>query len=102
MAKCSSKDQAAVPASAVAAVLASDTEVRHDDSPPWHPSDEFISKVLFDVISSRNLLSGPGNDGQGFTHLQSVIYTGIGREEFDRGREALCRRIVDEPDTFAP
>ena len=37
-------------------------------APPWCPDDEYASEVLFDVISSRSTLSGPGNDGQRFSH----------------------------------
>ena len=47
------------------------------------------SEVLFDVLNSRSALSGPGNDGQPFAHLQSIIHTDIGREEFGTGRIAF-------------
>ena len=56
--------------------------------------------MLFDVISYRSALSGPGNDGQRFSHLQSIIHTSIGREEFGKGMTAFWRRIVDEQDGF--
>lgn len=59
-------------------------------------------EVLFDVISSHSALSGPGNDGQRFAHLQSTIQTDIGREEFGRGMAAFLWKIVDEPDAFPP
>ena len=58
--------------------------------------------MLFDVISSRSALSGPGNDGQRFFHLQSIIHTDIGREEFGKGMTAFWRKIVDEPGAFPP
>ncbi|CAN0541723.1 unnamed protein product, partial [Laminaria digitata] len=89
---------AAVSAAAVAAVLASATEVEDGNAPPWRPDDEYASEVLFDVISSRSALSGPGNDGQRFAHLQPIIHADIGREDFGRGMTAFWRRIVDEPD----
>ena len=89
-------------AAAAAAVLASDTEVEDGNAPPWRPGDEYAFEVLFDTISSRSALSGPGNDGQRFAHLRSVIHTGIGREEFGRGITAFWRRIVDEPEAFPP
>ena len=54
------------------------------------------------VVSSRSALSGPGNGGRRFSHLQSIIYTVIGREEFGRGVPAFWRRIVDEPVSFPP
>ena len=58
--------------------------------------------MLFDVISSRNALSGPGNGGKRFAHLQSIIHTDIGREEFSRGMTAFWGRLVDKPDAFPP
>ena len=58
--------------------------------------------MLFDVISSRSALSGPRNDGQRFSHVESIIHTDVGREEFGRGMTALWRRNVDEPDVFPP
>ena len=70
------------------------------NAPPWRPDDEYASEVLFDVISSRSALSGPGNDGHLFSHLQSIIHTNIGREEFGKGMTTLWRRIVGEPDAF--
>ena len=70
--------------------------------PPWRPDDRYASEVLFDVISSRSALSGAGNDGQMFAHLQSIIHTDIGRKEFGRGMTASWRRIVDEPYAFPP
>ena len=58
--------------------------------------------MLFDVISSRSVLQGPGNDGQRFSHPQSNIHTEIGKKEFGRGMTGFWRRIVDEPDAFPP
>ena len=58
--------------------------------------------MLFDVISSRSALSDPGNDGQRFSHLLSIIHTDIGREEFGKGMTAFWQKIVDEPDAFPP
>ena len=80
--------------------MASATEVEDGKAPPWRPDDEYASEVLFDVISSRSALSGPGNDGQRFSHLQSIIHTNIGREELAKGMTAFWRRGVDEPDAF--
>ena len=95
-----SEDHAAVSAAVAAAVLASATEVQDGNAPPWRPDDEYASEVLFDVISSRSALSGPGNDGQRFSHLQPIIHTNIGREEFGKVMVAFWRRIVHEPDAF--
>ncbi|CAN0518077.1 unnamed protein product, partial [Laminaria digitata] len=64
VAKFPPEDRAAVSVGEAAAVLASATEVEHGNAPPWRPDDEYASEVLFDVISSRSALSGPGNDGQ--------------------------------------
>ena len=47
--------------------------------------------MLFDVINSRSALFGPGNDGQRFGDLKSIIYTDVGREEFGRGIAAFWR-----------
>ena len=58
--------------------------------------------MLFDVITSRSALLGHGNDGQRFFHLQSIIHTDIGLEEFGNGMTAFWRKIVDEPDSFPP
>ena len=97
-----SEDHAAVSAAAAAAVLASATEVEDGSAPSWRPDDEYASEVLFDVISSRSALSGPGNDGQRFSHLQSIIHTDSGREEFGQGMTDVWRKIFDEPDSFPP
>ena len=97
-----SEDHIAVSAAAVAAVLASATEIEEGNAPPWRPDDECASEVLFNVISSRSVLSCARNDGQRFVHLQSIIHTDIGRQEFGRGMTAFWRRIVDEPDAFQP
>ena len=102
MAKFPSEDHAAVSAAAVAAVLASATEAEDGNALLWRPDDEYTSEVLFNVIGSRSGLSGPGNDGQRFAHLQSIIHTNIGREEFGRGTTAFWRRLVDEPNAFPP
>ena len=53
-------------------------------------------------MSSRSALSDPENDGKRFSHLQSIIHTDIGREEFRKGMAAFWRKIVDEPDAFPP
>ena len=75
VAKFPSEDHAAVSAAAVAAVLASATEAEDGNALLWRPDDEYTSEVLFNVIGSRSGLSGPGNDGQRFAHLQSIIRT---------------------------
>ena len=99
VAKLPSEDHAAVSAAAVGALLASATD---GNASSWRSDDEYASEVLFDVISSRSAPSGPENDGQRFTHLQSTIHTDTGREEFGRGMTAFWRRTVDEPDAFPP
>ena len=96
------EDHAAASAAMAVAVLASATEAEDGNAPPWRPDDEYASEVLFDVISSRSVLSGPGNDGQRFSHLQSIIHTDIGREEFGKDMTAFWRKIVHEPDAFPP
>ena len=102
VAKFPPEDHAAVSAAAAAAVLASGIEVEDGNAPPWCPDDEYASEVLFDIINPRSALSGPGNDGQRFAHLQSFFQTDIGREESGSGMTAFWRRKVDEPDAFPP
>ena len=69
----SPEDHAAVSAAATAAaVVASTTEVDRN-TPRWHSDNEYASEVLFDIISSRFALSGPGNDGQRFVYLHSLF-----------------------------
>lgn len=48
-----SEDHTAVVATPVNAVVKSATEIEDENALPWHPDDEYASKVLFDVISSR-------------------------------------------------
>ena len=56
--------------------------------------------MALDVINSRNALSGAGSDGLRFSHLQSIIRTGFGREKSRGGIEASWRRIFDDPGAF--
>lgn len=94
------EDRASVSAAAAAAVAASATEPEDGSGPAWRPEGEFDPQVAFEVINSRNALSGAGSDGLRFSHLQSIIRTGFGRENFGTGIEAFWRRIVDDPDAF--
>ena len=41
--------------------------------------------MFFDIISPLCALSPPGNTDERFAHLQCIIHTDIGGEEFDRG-----------------
>ena len=102
VAKFPSEYHADVSAAAADAVLAWATEGGDANAPPWRPDDENSSEVLVAVIGSRSVLSGPEKDGQRFAHLQSIIHTDVGREEFGRGMTAFWRRIVDEPGAFPP
>ena len=68
---------------------------------PRLPDNEYASKMLFDVISSRSALSGPRRRSC-FVHLQSIIHTDIGWKEFGRGMAAFWRKIVDEPGVVPP
>ena len=87
---------------AATAVLASVTDFEDSNASPWRPDDKYANEVLFNAISFCNAPSDSGNDGQRFAHLQSIIHTDIGREEFGRGMPAFWRSIVDEPDAFPP
>ena len=80
MAKLPSEHHAAAAETAADAVLVRATEAEDGSAPPWRPDNEYTSEVIFDVISSRSALSGPGNDGQRFAQLQSIIHTDIRRE----------------------
>ena len=102
MAKFPPEDHVTGSVAAAAAVPASATDVEDGNALPWRRDDEYASEVLFDIISSGHALLGLGTDGQRFAHLQSIIYTDFGREEFGRGTTALWRRIVDQPDAFPP
>ena len=53
------------------------------------------------MINSRNA-SGAGSDGLRFSHLQSIIRTGFGRENCGTGIEAFWRRIINDPSAFPP
>ena len=58
--------------------------------------------MALDVINSRNALSGVERDRLRFSHLQSIIMTGFGRETFGAGIEAFWRRISNDPGAFPP
>ena len=62
-------DRASVSESAAAAVAASSTESGEGSVPNWRP-EELDSQVAFDVIISRNALSGTEGDGLSFSYLQ--------------------------------
>lgn len=81
-------------AAATVAVLASATEAEDGNAPPWRPDDEYASQVRSSM--------GPGSDGPRFAHLQFIIQTDIGQEEFGRGMTAFWWRITHEPDAFPP
>ena len=97
-----SEHRAAVFTPTTAAATASAADVENGNAPPCRPDGMYVSDVLFDAIISRNPRPGPGNDGQWFVGLRSIIHTDIGREEFGRGMTALWRRIVVDPVAFPP
>ena len=78
------------------------TEPEEGSGPAWRPEGEFYPQVAFEVINSRNALSGAGSDGLRFSHLQSMIRTQFGQEHFGAIIEAFWRRTVDERDAFPP
>ena len=57
--------------------------------------------MAFEVIDSRNALSGAGSVGMRFSHLQSY-QDPFYQEHFGGGTEAFWRWIVDESDAFSP
>ena len=70
--------------------------------PKWRPEGEFEPQVAFEVVNSRNALSGAGSDGLCFSHIQSIIRTDVGREKNGSGIEAFWRGIIDDPSAFPP
>lgn len=103
--KLSPEDLAAVSAAATAAALASTTDVKYGHAPACRPGDEDASEVLVGAVSSHGTLPGPGNDGQRFAHLQSImpiIHADIGREACSRGMIAFWRTMTNEPQAFPP
>ena len=76
-------------AATVAARVASVTEPEEESGPTWRPEGEFNSQVAFEVINTRNALSGAGSDGLRFSHLRSIIRTQFGHERFGAGIEAF-------------
>ena len=85
------EDQTSVSEAATAAVEASASDPEEGSSPKWCSDEEFDPQVVFEVINSRNALSGAGSDGLRFSHLQSIMRTGFGREKFGTGIEAFWR-----------
>lgn len=81
-------------------MLPSATEREEGSALAWHPGDEYTSQVLFDIIGSRSAVSGLGNDGRRFEHLQFAIHTNIGRKEVGKGMTAFWWRVVDNPNAF--
>ena len=96
------KNQACVSEAAAAAVAASSSDHEEGSVPNWRLEEEFDPQVAVEVINSRNALLGAGSDGRRFSHLQSIIRTGFGREKSGAGIEAFWRRIIDDPDAFPP
>ena len=76
------EDQISVSEAATAAVAASASDPEQGNGPKWRPDAKFDPQVAFEVINSRNVLSDAGSDGLRFSHLQSIIRTGFGRETF--------------------
>ena len=89
------KDRASDSESAAAVVAASSTEPENWSVPNSRPEEEFDSQVILDIINSRNALSGAGSDGGSdglvFSHLQSIVRTGFGREKLGAGIETFWR-----------
>ena len=96
------EDQTSVSEAATAAIAASTSDPEEGSGPKWRPDEEFDPQVAFEVMNSRNALFGAGSDGLRFSHLQSIIRTGFGREKFGTGIEAFWRRTIDDPSVFPP
>lgn len=96
------EDPTSVSEIAMAAVAAIAFDVEEERGPKSRPEEEVDPQVAFEVINSRNALSGAGGDGLHFSHLQPIINTGVGRENFGDGIETFRRRIIDDSSTFPP
>ena len=83
-------------------MAASSSDPEEGSGLKWRPEEEFDPQVALEVINSRNALSGAGSDGLRFSHLQSIIRTGLGREKFGAGIESFWRRIIDDPNACPP
>ena len=77
-AKLPEKDRISVQAAAAGARVAGVTEPEEGSGPTWRPDGEFNPQVVFEVINSRNALSGAGSDSLRFSHLQFIIRTQFG------------------------
>ena len=75
------EDQTSGSEAATTTVVASTSDPEEGSGPKWLPDEEFDPQVAFEVINSRNALSGAGSDGVRFSHLQSIVRTGFGREK---------------------
>ena len=84
------ENQTCVSEAAAAAVAASSSDPEEGSGPNWRPEEEFDPQVALEVINSRNAFSEAGIDGLRFSHLQSIIRTGFGREKFGAGIETFC------------
>ena len=87
-AKFSDEERNSVHAAAAASRAASVIKPEEGSGPKWRPEGEFTPQVAFEVINSRNALSGAGSDGLRFSHLQS-IRTQFGQERFGAGIEVF-------------
>ena len=96
----SEEDQTCVSEAAAAAVVASSSNPEEGGSLNWRPEGEFDPQVVLEVINSRSALSGAVSDGLRFSHFQSIIRTGFGREKFGAGIETLLEK--NYPNSFPP
>ena len=83
-------------------MAATSSDQEEGSVPNWRPEEKFTPQMTLAVINSRNALSGAESHGLRFSHLQSMIRTGVGREKFGAGIEAFWRRINDGPNAFPP
>ena len=63
------EDRNSVQEAAAAARAASLTEPEEGSGPTWRPEGELNPQLAFEVINSRNALSGAGSDVLRFSHL---------------------------------
>ena len=62
------------------------------------PVEDLDPQILLDVIRGRSALSAAGNDGLRFSHLQRVVGTEVGKNEFPAAIHGLWRRIMEDSD----
>ena len=81
------EDINSVQEAAAAARVASVTKPEEGSGYMRRPEGEFNPQMVFEVINSRNAISGAGNDGLRFSYLQTITRTQFSQGHFGAGIE---------------